>query len=137
MKEPECPVCNKEGVRLSLTGRTETTPPQAYVGLWCPECKKAMTITGVLAWTAEEVNEMRFSEECDCETIREPHQVGEHDWCCQHCGGSHTERFCPKNRKEKGADDRRCDIAVKRIEAVLFDLDLSPEETKKVIERVT
>jgi hypothetical protein len=38
-----------------------------------------------------------FSEKCDCE-LKPEHLKGEHDFCCQLCGGSHTERICPEKK---------------------------------------
>ena len=38
-----------------------------------------------------------FNEICDCE-LKPKHVKGEHDWCCQICGGNHTERICPLNK---------------------------------------
>ena len=33
----------------------------------------------------------------DC-GITTPHKLLEHDWCCQVCGGSHSERICPDSK---------------------------------------
>ena len=35
---------------------------------------------------------------CNCE-LKPEHDELEHDWCCQICGGSHTEEICPITRK--------------------------------------
>jgi hypothetical protein len=39
----------------------------------------------------------KFRDMCNCE-LRPIHSRGEHDWCCQICGGAHTERLCPLNQ---------------------------------------
>lgn len=38
-------------------------------------------------------------EKCDCE-LKLNHVKGEHDYCCQECGGNHTERICPINNSK-------------------------------------
>ena len=37
---------------------------------------------------------------CDC-ALKPEHRKLEHDWCCQICGGSHTERICPQRKEIK------------------------------------
>lgn len=37
---------------------------------------------------------------CKCKLLPK-HNILEHDWCCQKCGGSHTERICPIKKKEE------------------------------------
>lgn len=45
----------------------------------------------------EKIKEVIVKEEiCKCE-LKPEHKVLEHDWCCQICGGQHTERICPSN----------------------------------------
>ncbi len=36
---------------------------------------------------------------CDC-GLTPKHSEWEHDWCCQNCGGSHSEEICPEKNKE-------------------------------------
>jgi hypothetical protein len=40
---------------------------------------------------------------CTCKGIKVPHTRLEHDWCCQNCGGNHTERICPNAHREEAA----------------------------------
>lgn len=56
------------------------------------------------------IPDMNLMCECGLEPL---HKVGEHDWCCQLCGGSHAERICPamhkalplKKKSLRGEDD--------------------------------
>lgn len=41
-----------------------------------------------------------LNEPCKC-GLEPAHKIGEHDSCCQICGGSHTERICPKNKEQE------------------------------------
>ena len=43
--------------------------------------------------------EKEINLECDGKCgIAIKHKLLEHDWCCQICGGSHSERICPNNK---------------------------------------
>ena len=37
---------------------------------------------------------------CDCK-LKPEHDKMEHDWCCQICGGNHSEHICPENKKAR------------------------------------
>ena len=39
----------------------------------------------------------KLNEKCDC-GLKPKHSVGDHDWCCQICGGNHIEEICPHGR---------------------------------------
>jgi hypothetical protein len=39
-----------------------------------------------------------MEQTCKC-PLKPKHKVGEHDWCCQICGGHHVERICPERKK--------------------------------------
>lgn len=43
-------------------------------------------------------SEEYFNETCDCE-LKPEHKRGQHDFCCQRCGGAHTDDICPKHLK--------------------------------------
>jgi hypothetical protein len=47
-----------------------------------------------------------MNDVCYCELFPE-HKVGEHDWCCQTCGGRHVERLCPERveHDDSGRDE--------------------------------
>ena len=46
----------------------------------------------------EEASNWEEAAKIDCNIgcdISIPHKLLEHDWCCQVCGGPHSERICP------------------------------------------
>lgn len=43
---------------------------------------------------------MRTKKICNCR-LKPQHYEIEHDWCCQICGGNHSERICPKKKPNK------------------------------------
>ena len=46
----------------------------------------------------EECKNFEEAAKVDCDIncgIKLPHKLLEHDWCCQVCGGQHSERICP------------------------------------------
>jgi len=47
---------------------------------------------------------LAMSDTCDC-GLKPEHKVGEHDWCCQFCGGNHTERICPMARESEPCEE--------------------------------
>lgn len=49
-------------------------------------------------------NAQLLEQECGCE-LTPKHERAEHDWCCQICGGDHTERICPENNTQCGKMD--------------------------------
>ncbi len=36
----------------------------------------------------------KINQLCNC-NLKIPHGILDHDWCCQICGGDHTEVICP------------------------------------------
>ena len=38
---------------------------------------------------------MKNKKNCNC-GLKPKHEKLEHDWCCQICGGSHSEKICPQ-----------------------------------------
>ena len=45
----------------------------------------------------EEASNWKEAAKVDCDTncgIITQHKLLEHDWCCQVCGGQHSERIC-------------------------------------------
>ena len=45
----------------------------------------------------EECKNFEEAAKVDCDIncgIKLPHKLLEHDWCCQVCGGQHSERIC-------------------------------------------
>lgn len=58
MKMPKCPLCQSEKIELKCIQKykgNEGGINQTSVRLFCPKCKKGMTVTGILVYTAEEV----------------------------------------------------------------------------------
>lgn len=37
---------------------------------------------------------------CKCKLLPKHFEMA-HDWCCQECGGSHTENLCPEGKKKE------------------------------------
>ena len=49
----------------------------------------------------EECKNFEEAAKVDCDIncgIKLPHKLLEHDWCCQVCGGQHSERICPNSQ---------------------------------------
>lgn len=54
-EKPKCPLCGS--TKIALTHITKRNEGSTLVStrIYCSDCKKAMTITGRLVWTVEEV----------------------------------------------------------------------------------
>lgn len=62
----------------------------------------------------------QLEEECNCE-LTPKHENAEHDWCCQICGGNHTERLCPENNTQCA----KMDECSNKIQKLLVELTIS------------
>lgn len=49
----KCPLCQSKRIKLT---DIENEEENCHIRLFCPKCKKGMTITGILVYTVKEVN---------------------------------------------------------------------------------
>lgn len=72
-----------------------------------------------------------LEQECNCE-LTPKHENAEHDWCCQICGGNHTERLCPENNTQCAKMDECSNKGKTDIEGVTPCLSFEPCEFKLI-----
>lgn len=54
-QEDGCPVCLSDNVKLTRCGVVDTELNMGFVRLYCPDCKRGITITGIIISTGKKV----------------------------------------------------------------------------------